>query len=134
MKWNIITHNIRGLNDPESIAKERGFLSMLTPKVDVVMIQEHKLRGRALENLGSRLMPGCASWILEAAPGEKSWLNPNAAGKGRVGILLSNKYAKLVTAIGALYDNRVVWIKLEGVEGRNIGLACIYVPNIPTDR
>ena len=61
MKWNILTHNIRGLNDPESIAKERGFLSTLTPKADVVMIQEHKLRGRALENLGSRLMFGCAS-------------------------------------------------------------------------
>ena len=72
MKWSIITHNIRGLNDPESIAKERNFLTSLTPKVDIVMLQEHKLRGKALENLGSRLMPGCASWILEAAPGERS--------------------------------------------------------------
>ena len=108
MKWNIITHNIRGLNDPESIAKESGFLSMLTPKADVVMIQEHKLRRRALENLGSRLMPGCTSWILEAALGERSWLNPNAAGKGAVGILLANKYAKLVMDTGALYENRVV--------------------------
>ena len=32
-------HNIRGLNDPDSIAKERGFLSTLVPKADVVMIQ-----------------------------------------------------------------------------------------------
>jgi hypothetical protein len=63
-QWN-------GLNDPESIAKERGFLNSLTPRVDIVMIQEHKLRGRALENLGSRLMPGCTSWILEAAPKER---------------------------------------------------------------
>ena len=81
MIWNIITHNIRGLNDPESIAKERGFFNSLRPRVDIVLIQEHKLRGKALENSGSRLMPGCSSWILEAAPGEKSWLNPNAAGK-----------------------------------------------------
>ena len=29
-------------------------------------------------------MPGCFSWILEAAPGERSRLNPNAAGKGGV--------------------------------------------------
>jgi hypothetical protein len=72
MKWNIITHNIRGLNDPENIAKERGFLNSLTPKVDIVMIQEHKLRCRALENLGSRFMPGFASWIVEAAPEERS--------------------------------------------------------------
>ena len=71
MKWNIITHNIRGLNDPECIAKERSFLNAITPKADVVMIQEHKLRGKALENLGTRLMPSYASWILEAALGEK---------------------------------------------------------------
>ena len=107
---------------------------MITPKLDVVMIQEHKLRGKALENLGTHLMPGYASWILEAAPGEKSWLNPNAAGKGGVGILLARKYARLVTDHGALYDNRVVWIKLEGIEGGNIGLICIYAPNIPTER
>ena len=61
------------------------------------MIQEHKLRGRALENLGCRLMPRCASWILETAPGEKSWINPNAVGKGGIGILLSHKYTRFAT-------------------------------------
>ena len=134
MKWNIITHNIRGLNDPESITKERCFISALTPKVDFVMIQEHKLRGRSRDNLGNRLMPRCASWILEAAPSEKNWINPNAAGKGGVGILLAHKYARLVTNHDALYEDRVAWIKLEGVEGGNIGIACIYALYIPTNR
>ena len=81
MKWSIITHNIRGVNDPENIAKEKNFLNSLTPKVDIVMLQEHKLMEKKLENLGSRLMPGCASCVLDAAPRERSWLNPNAAGK-----------------------------------------------------
>lgn len=45
MKWTLITHNIRGLNDPESIREERCFINSVTPKVDIVMIQEHKLRG-----------------------------------------------------------------------------------------
>ena len=49
-------------------------------------------------------------------------------------IILAHKYAKLVTAHGALYDNRVIWIKFEGIEGRNIGLAYMYAPNIPTER
>lgn len=61
MKWNLITHNIRGLNDPDNIAKERSFIKSPAPKIDVVMNQEHKLRGRVLEHLGTRLMPGCAS-------------------------------------------------------------------------
>ena len=79
-------------------------------------------------------MPGYASWVLEVAPGERSWLNPYVAGKRGVDILLNPKYATLVTEHEALYDNRVVWIKMEGVEGGNIGVACVYAPNIPTDR
>ena len=82
MKWNTITHNIQGLNDSECIAKERGFLNTVIPKADIVMIQERKLREKALENLGTRLMPGYASWILEAALGERSWLNPDVVEKG----------------------------------------------------
>lgn len=113
MKWNIITHNIRGLTDPECIAKEKNFLNSLNPKVDIVMIQEHKLRGKAIENIGTKIMLGYASWVLEASPGERSWLNPNAAGKGGVGILLAKKYARLVTAHGSLYDNIIIWIRLK---------------------
>lgn len=133
MKLNLITHNVRVFNDPESIAKERYFLNIVTPRADVVLIQKHKLLGRALKNLGNELMQGCASWILEAAPREKNWLNPDAAGKGRVGIILSSKYARLVKDHMSLYDNRVVWVKLEGVEGGNLGIACIYTPNILTE-
>lgn len=132
MKWKIITHNIRALNDPESITKERCFINSLTPRADIVMIQEHKLRGRAMINLGSRLMPGCASWIMEPAPRERGWINPNAAVKRGVGILLAHKYARLVINHGALYKDIIVWIKLEGIVGGSIGLACIYAPNIPT--
>lgn len=106
----------------------------MAPKVDVLLIQEYKLRGKMLENIGPRFMRGCASWILEAASKEKSWINPNTAGKGGVGIMIANKYAKLVTMHGALYENIVVWIKLEGLKGGNLGIACVYAPNIPTDR
>ena len=60
------------------------------------------------ENLGSRLMPGCDSWIFEASPRERSWLNSNATCKKGVGILLAHKYARLVTEHGALYDDKVV--------------------------
>ena len=128
MKWNIISHNIRGLNDPDNIAREMSYINSLTPRIDILMIQEHKLRGRALENLEVRLMPGCVSWILEAAPGERSWLNPNAAGKGGVGILIASKYAKLVTSHGALGDDRVIWVKLEGIEGGILGLHVFMHP------
>lgn len=57
---------------------------------------------------------------------------PNAAGRVGVGIILANKYVKLVITHGTIYEDRVVWIKFEEVEGGNIGIAYIYAPNIPT--
>ena len=133
MKWNIITHNIRGFNDPESIAKQRGFLSAFSPKVDTIMIQEYKLWERSLENLANRLMLDYNNWILEAALRERSWLNSSAAGN-RVEILITNKFAKLVTVTGALYDTRVVWVKLKRVEWGNLEFVCIYAFDIITNR
>ena len=72
------------------------------------MIQKHKLRGKTIDSIGNNLMHGYTSWILEAAPDERSWLKPNVVGKGGVGILLYSKYVRLVTEHGALYDNRLV--------------------------
>lgn len=51
-----------------------------------------------------------------------------------VGILFASKYTRIVTEHGALYDNRFVWIKMEGAEGGKIGFACLYAPNIPTKK
>lgn len=85
-------HNIRGLYDQESISKGKKILFFLTPRIDVVML--HRLRGRIMEILRSRLMPRCKNWILEAAPCNRSWINPNVAGTKGMGILLFNKYAR----------------------------------------
>ena len=134
MKLNLITHNVRGFNDPESIIKERYFLNSLSPRADIVHRQEHKLRGRALKILGTKLMHGDTSWIQEAVPGERSWINPDAVGKIGVGIILSNKYARLIKDQGSLYDNRVVWVKLKDVEGGTLRITCIYAFNIYMDR
>jgi hypothetical protein len=71
---------------------------------------------------------------MKGLPKKLVMLNHNAAGKGGVGIILANKYIRLVTATGSFYKDRVVWVKLEGIEGGIIGLACIYAPNILTDR
>lgn len=129
MKLHILTHNIRGRNNPESILKERRLINSLVPKMGVIMVQEHKLRGRLPENLGSRLMIGCSSWILEEAPRKRSWLNPNATCKIRVGVIFSSKNAKLPTMHGSFYENRIVWVKLEGIEGE---ISNLHVYTHPT--
>lgn len=66
-----------------------------------------------------------ASWVLEATLGERSWLNPDAASKGGVGILFAHKYARLVTEHRSLYKDRVVWINMEVIKGGSIGFTCV---------
>lgn len=77
-------------------------------------------------------MPWSIGWIAKAKRGYKSWLNSNGAGKGGVGILLASNYARMVIASGTLMNNMVLWIKLEGIEGSNLGIECVYTPNIPS--
>lgn len=134
MKLHILTHNVIGLNDPSSVTRHNLFLRLVTPRVDVLLIQEHKLRGGKLSNLGQRLMPWRQGWLLDAEAGYKSWLNPNGVGKGGVGTILATKYARLVIAAGSLMQNKVLWINLEGIDGGNLGIACVYAPNIPSQR
>lgn len=65
MKWNLIPQNIRGLNDPENI---RCFINSLPPKADIVMIQEHNLRGNLMENIGTRLIARVCELGLRSSP------------------------------------------------------------------
>lgn len=87
-----------------------------------------------LDNLGARLLLGTSSWILEVGRGECSWLNLSATSRGGVGIILANKYASIVTMHGKLYKDIVAWIKLAGIQGGNVGIICVYAPNIPMER
>lgn len=80
-------------------------LTSIIPKVDIVIIQEHKLCGSLMKHIGTTLMPCCTSWVLEAASVKRSWFNSNAADKCGVGIILNPKYANLVTKHGSICDN-----------------------------
>ena len=53
----------------------------------------------------------------------------NGAGKGGVGILRASQFARLVTLSKSIMNSRVVWIRMERLEG---GIACIYAPNVPS--
>lgn len=40
-----LTLNVRGLNDPRKLGRLRNFLQNVEGGLNVVMLQEHKLRG-----------------------------------------------------------------------------------------
>ena len=78
--------------------------------IDVVIIQEHKLRKNSLRGLDNKLMDGYKSLFLKAASGEKSWVHPNITDKGKW---------KFYYSVNALV--RLVLIRLEWIEGGKIG-------------
>ena len=67
MKWNIITHNIRGLNDPESIAEERCFFNSLSPKVNIIMLQELSMNGWLASHRPQSLNNACFASLTLAS-------------------------------------------------------------------
>lgn len=96
-------------------------LVSLTPKMDIVSIQEHKLRRKLLENLGPIIMIGCTSWILEATQGERSWCNLNVASKDGVGVLLDNKCAGYLRRMGPFNIIQLYGLSSKASKGVTLG-------------
>lgn len=53
MKIKLITQNIRGLNDPLAIDNLRNYIQK--NPIDMLFLQEHKLRGTNAANLGRQI-------------------------------------------------------------------------------
>ena len=71
-----ISFNVRGLNKPRKIDMLRYYFQGLQGGIDVILIQEHKVRGDKATNLGRKLFPKGKSWTLEASrlPSDCRWL------------------------------------------------------------
>lgn len=78
--------------------------------IDVVIIQEHKLRKNTLRGLDNKLMDGYKSSFLKVTSGEKNWVHPNITDKDKW---------KFYYSVNALV--RLVLIRLEWIEGGKIG-------------
>jgi exonuclease III len=87
--------NVRGLNEPCKINRWRNYIQTIEGGIDVIMIQEHKLRGSRLNNMGRKLWPSYKCWALEAEHGYTSD-GTEGARKGGTSTLLHRKLASLV--------------------------------------
>jgi exonuclease III len=52
MKLNLVTHNVQGLNDPQAPYLVKNYYQDGFRDIDILCIQEHKLRGDKLMQLG----------------------------------------------------------------------------------
>lgn len=133
MILKIITFNVRGLNELRKIDRLRIYFQTIQGGTDVILIQEHKLRGEKATNLGKHLAPYGRCWTLEAEAG----YNINGregAGKGGISTIVHNKLAPSVSSHGSIFRNRAFWIRLSGLSGGDLGILNVYAPNDPRIR
>ena len=96
MLLNLITFNIRGLNDPQKIQKLRSYIISAQSKIDVLLIQEHKLTGEKASSLDRSLDPHAVYIHVEAEPGYNLTRNDQGVGCGGTTILLPSKWLNTI--------------------------------------
>jgi exonuclease III len=69
MQLNLVSYNIHGLNDQATLGALQHYIQGLQPKVDILMLQEHKLKNLQDQQLGRRLWRGALTWCLDATIG-----------------------------------------------------------------
>jgi exonuclease III len=69
MQLNLLSYNVRGLNDLAAVNALQHYVHSLQPKIDILMIQEYKLCNSQALQLGKRLWKGATTWCLEATVG-----------------------------------------------------------------
>ncbi|KAL3678558.1 hypothetical protein R1sor_021514 [Riccia sorocarpa] len=69
-----------------------------------------------------------------AADGVHAAANPTVtAGKGGIALAISNRLAGLVTRSGS-FDNRAVWVHIDGLKVGRVGILAVYAPNTVLER
>lgn len=129
MKIHLLSLNVRGLNEDAAVDTVQAYIRDMRPTLDIVAIQEHKVRGLSLTQVTTRLWRQAKAFGLEASVGYGH--NPLGAGAGCGGLItmLHPRWTRMVSANGALLENRAQWFILHGLPGGDLGVANIYAPN-----
>lgn len=125
MKIKILTHNVRGLNDPLAVANLRTYIQR--NPVDVLFIQEHKLRGNSIANLGRQVWKRAKTFFTEAEPGYNT--DGSNSGKGGIATFISPRWANHITQTGSLFGGRVQWVILSKLPRGDLGFLNLYAPS-----
>lgn len=94
MKLNLLTINIRGLNDPIAVDVLQGYIRDCNPSLDIVLVQEHKLRGPPLQHIGHRLWG--AATVLSADAAARYGHDPHDLGARCGGIMTPMTWVQAV--------------------------------------
>lgn len=134
MKLSILTQNVQGLNNPETLHRVRGYFFPLLPQTDILMLQEHKLRGDKATDLGKSIWPLATFFSIDALPAYGHEADEPGAGSGGVCIWVAPSIKHMVVSSGQDRSGRALWVRLSGLPGGDIAVLNIYAPNSPGER
>jgi exonuclease III len=134
MKLRITTQNVQGLNAPLAVIRLRNFYSSQFRDTEMLCLQEHKLRGKRLEELGFKLWRQSYFFGCEAAPGYNHADGGEGAGKGGLCMFVNPKIKHLVHSQGTVGFNLAQWIRFLNIPGGDVAILNVYAPHTPTER
>ncbi|KAL3677000.1 hypothetical protein R1sor_026948 [Riccia sorocarpa] len=118
MKLVIGSYNVRGLGAKTARTKLKNVIQTTRPFLDILAVQEHKLRDTNIQFFTTNIWPQARVFHLPAADGAHAQRNPHVNG-GRGGVLLaiSPTIAASVTDHGVLPQNGGLWIHIDAPNG-----------------
>ncbi|KAL3689494.1 hypothetical protein R1sor_015803 [Riccia sorocarpa] len=135
MKISVGSYNVRDLCARTARTKLRQFILNTRPALDILAVQEHKLRDRNLDFITSAIWSQALIFHVPAADGAHAARNPLVTGgKGGVLLMVRASFAPSIVDHGPLPLDGGLWIHFDLPDGRKMGLAALYAPNSVADR
>lgn len=134
MKLTLLSQNVQGLNNPEALNRVRNYFLPLLPQLDILNLQEHKLRGDKTAALGRAIWPLASFYSLNASPAYGHDSDQPRAGSGGLCTWVALAIKHLVTSTGQSCSCRAHWLRFTGVPGGDISILNVYAPNSSSER
>jgi len=66
---HLFSYNVHGLNNTQAVHKLSEYVHNISPKIDGMLLQEHKLKVDRANNLGQILWMEASNWTIEVSHG-----------------------------------------------------------------
>jgi exonuclease III len=130
MKLTIMTQNLQGLNDEGCVEVVKNYYRNHLRDIDILCFQEHKLRGKKLQNLKDKIWRGAKFLVEEAEAAYNNRLDGPGAGRGGLCMWVSAHIHHLVSKTGRSRAGRAQWIRLSGIAGGDLAVLNVCAPNL----
>jgi exonuclease III len=133
MKLQTIILNVQGLNRNEAPYLLQNYLKDKLRDLDIICLQEHKLRGAKLLALGEQFWKGTTYLAYDASHAYNHITSDPRADSEGICMFISPAISHLLHASSSLLHNQAQWALLKGLPRENVGILNVYAPQTPAD-